>query len=169
MIQNTTNTTLNQLKDIIKVLSSEQFSTPLIILNNSSVGMHVRHILEFYQCLLDGIETGIVNYDMRKRNVKLETQPTYCIEVINEILTYLKKNQENIELCLKGCYCHTEETKQIEVKTSLDRELIYNIEHTVHHLAIIRIGINAIDSSITLNDSVGIASSTIRNKNICAQ
>ncbi|MEJ4087858.1 hypothetical protein [Galbibacter orientalis] len=169
MIQNTTNTTLNQLKEIIKVLSSEQFSTPLIILNNSSVGMHVRHILEFYQCLLDGIETGIVNYDMRKRNVKLETQPTYCIEVINEILTYLKKNQENIELCLKGCYCHTEETIQIEVKTSLDRELIYNIEHTVHHLAIIRIGINAIDSSITLNDSVGIASSTIRNKNICAQ
>jgi len=51
----------------------------------------------------------------------------------------------------------------------LHRELQYNIEHAVHHLAIIKIGVKTLEDSFKLDDNFGIAASTIRNKNACAQ
>src|SRR5881296_3367630 len=37
------------------------------------VGGHLRHILEFYECFLDGIETSHIDYDARKRDEAVES------------------------------------------------------------------------------------------------
>ena len=57
-----------------------------------------------------------------------------------------------------------EEGETMTINTSLHRELQYNIEHAVHHLAIIKIGIKSLEDSFKLDDNFGIAASTIRNK-----
>jgi hypothetical protein len=55
-------------------------------------------------------------------------------------------------------------------QSNIERELMYNIEHTIHHLAIIKIGLNAVAPQIALSEHFGVAPSTIRHKqNICAQ
>ncbi|MDX1476670.1 MAG: hypothetical protein R3301_03155 [Saprospiraceae bacterium] len=54
--------------------------------------------------------------------------------------------------------------------SSLERELIYNIEHTIHHLAIIKIGLAIIAPDIPLPAHFGVAPSTVKYKQgICAQ
>lgn len=169
MIHDTVKINLLHLKNSILKLSSEQFVKPLVLLSDSSIGMHARHIIEFYQCLLIGIESGIVNYDNRERDSELEVSPEYCIKIIDEILIEVNKLSLNVDLVLQTSYCTLDSLNKIDVATSVKRELIYNIEHTIHHLAIIKIGIKALDPLITLDESVGVAVSTIRNKNICAQ
>ena len=52
--------------------------------------------------------------------------------------------------------------------TSFTRELFYCDEHTIHHLALIRVGINEI-GGYQLNESFGVAPSTIKYRQSCAQ
>ncbi|MEL4308712.1 DinB family protein [Joostella sp. CR20] len=168
MIQPTSTNCLHQLQTIITVLTPKQYAMPLSVLNNSSIGMHVRHILEFYQCLISGLETGIVNYDKRKRSLELETQPNFSLQLIHEIKQFLESCTANISLELEASYALTENENPIKTPTNLYRELMYNIEHTVHHLAIIKIGFKTLDCQVEIDENIGVASSTIR-KNICAQ
>jgi len=49
------------------------------------------------------------------------------------------------------------------IKTNALRELAYNIEHAIHHMAIIKIGINEVSPYILLPSAFGVASSTIRH------
>src|SRR5207247_9972892 len=38
----------------------------------ASVGAQYRHVLDHFLCLAEGIRTGQVNYDQRRRNTQLE-------------------------------------------------------------------------------------------------
>ena len=39
----------------------------------ASLGAHYRHVLDHFLCLAEGIRTGQVNYDQRRRNCLLYT------------------------------------------------------------------------------------------------
>jgi uncharacterized damage-inducible protein DinB len=48
--------------------------------------------------------------------------------------------------------------------TTVKRELVYNIEHAVHHMALMKIGIREIAPGISLPADFGIAASTLRHQ-----
>jgi hypothetical protein len=56
----------------------------------------------------------------------------------------------------------------IIISTNYFREVAYNIEHTIHHMALIRVGINE-TTNILLPENFGVASSTIKYRKQCAQ
>lgn len=148
---------LNQLTTVIEKLGNEEYSKPLSTLSDSSIGKHIRHIIEFYQCLFNGIPEGIVDYDKRERNLKLETDPVFTIAIIRTVISQIS-NTKDISLVL-----HTSYENQIsELRSSVFRELFYNIEHATHHLAIIKIGITQHFSHITTDENLGVAYSTIQ-------
>lgn len=122
MLTSIASDTFIQLKYIIDQLSKEQFSEKLELLNNSSIGQHVRHVLEFYICLSQGIKTGYVNYDNRVRNLSLETDPNYAIVILDELsVVFCCDEIEDTVLTnsieYKGVI--------IEANSSVSRELIY--------------------------------------------
>ncbi len=51
MIHEITREKLSELKELLIQLSNDQIAAPIEALHGSTVGMHMRHILEFYQCL----------------------------------------------------------------------------------------------------------------------
>ena len=63
---------LRDLQSLIKQMSPGEFSKPLPVLSFSSIGQHVRHILELYLALEKGHETGIINYDKRKNQFRID-------------------------------------------------------------------------------------------------
>jgi hypothetical protein len=169
MIQQTITNNLEQLKAILFQISKAQFTQLLPVLHYSTIGMHIRHIIEFYQCLLEAETTAIVDYDSRKRNIDLETNPQECIAAIDMIINDLQKNARDFPLQLSVNYS-LHEGESILLKTTFQRELLYNIEHTVHHMAIIKIGIKDLKAdNIAIDEHFGVAISTIRNKKACVQ
>ncbi|MCB0374777.1 MAG: hypothetical protein KDD04_02550 [Sinomicrobium sp.] len=169
MIKETITANFQQLKDILYQLSDEQLSRKLPVLNYSTIGMHIRHIIEFYCCLMESRTTGRVDYDSRKRDIELETRSRKCIAVLDDILDFIATNSQDFPINLKADYSLKKEDPII-LSTTFYRELLYNIEHTVHHMAIIKIGIGELnDAAIRIDENFGVAVSTIRNKTICAQ
>lgn len=155
-------TILNQLLDIAADLSNEEYSKSLLTLNKSSIGQHIRHTIEFYQCLIQGIETGTVNYDQRVRSAEIESNSAYAVECLSKIIQFLDNETKNQKLSLIGNFS-MEEGQDITIETNLFRELAYNHEHAVHHMAIIKIGISEACPSMILPSHFGVAVSTVRH------
>ncbi len=154
-----------QITESVEQLSGEQYNQPSKILFGASIGQHVRHIIELFICLENGYSTGAVNYENRKRDYSIETDKNLAISLLKSI--YLTLNKKNKDLVLEASYSDdTAET--FDIPTNYFREIVYNLEHTVHHMALIRVGITEV-ANIQLPDGFGIASSTLKYRKACAQ
>jgi len=154
-----------QLKDSIKLLSPSQYNQPCRSLSDHTIGQHVRHIVELFQCLEKGYELGTVNYDRRKRDTQIETDGELACKLLDQIGSRL--NRPDKELRLAACF--GDQTDQITLlTTNYFREIAYNLEHAIHHMALMRIGISEL-SDLELSDEYGVASSTLKYRRKCAQ
>lgn len=160
---------LVEIKDLLSGLTKEQYSNKLEILTNASVGQHVRHILEFYQCLFAGGETKTVNYDSRQRDLKIETDLFIAKKTIDEIINALLDVKKDFSVSFKANYSFENEDKSEIIQSSFYRELAYNLEHSIHHQALIKVAITEMKLSRLVKETFGFAPSTIRNLKSCAQ
>ncbi len=164
--------TLSKLSNIqfyLRNLDEALYREPLEILSFASIGEHTRHVLEFYQCLLQESIDGAVNYDRRVRKKLIQEDPTAASNFLSNIIRSLRAININQPLNLEICYDSDQEVTNI-VETSLERELVYNLEHVIHHLAIIKIGISVIAPGMNLPEGFGVAPSTLRfRRNSCVQ
>lgn len=159
---------LTEIKKVLLLLTDEQYSYPSNTLFGATIGQHVRHILEFYQSVFNGLDTKTVNYDNRKRNLLIETDNQYAIQVIDEINASLALDILDETLVLEGNFC-AEEGKETEIKTTLFRELAYCLEHSIHHQALIKVGLLEVNCLSFIDDTFGLAPATIRYRKVCAQ
>jgi len=156
---------LNQLEDSISQLTDDQYCTPVSVLSNTSIGQHVRHVIEFFSELLKGYDGGLVNYDQRQRDHRIETNRTITIQLLQETTSQLVRADKPLRL---SAAFPVHGIAAMEFNTNYQRELLYNLEHTVHHMALIRIGIEAV-SVTRLPVEFGVAESTIQFRHACAQ
>jgi hypothetical protein len=148
---------LESIRTILLQIESDDYTAELNTLKNASVGKHIRHILEFYECLLFNSVNDTVNYDNRKRNILLEENVTFALDFLTEIVDTITTINSNKRLILTSNY----QDQSVSMESSLYREITYNIEHTVHHLAIISIAIPIHFDYINLSANFGYAESTI--------
>jgi hypothetical protein len=154
---------LDDLNQVIDDISSEDYKRPVPVLNGSTIGQHVRHILEFFLCLNDGYFWGVVNYDNRKRNRLIEESKDAAMIYIRKILEAVRIYHLEHGLYLELSY-DEEGEGNVQIYTNYQRELAYNIEHSVHHMALIRIGIKEIAMYVQLPENFGVAVSTVRHQ-----
>lgn len=109
------------------------------------------------------MEEGVVNYDKRNHDQAIETDKFIALSILKEITATINDRTEDTPLTLQVCYNITDENFT-SLTTSYKRELVYNIEHAVHHMAIMKIGVREIAPYIQLPKDFGIAASTIRHQ-----
>lgn len=153
-----TTTVIQELIDFLCIVEMEHYTRPSDILNRATIGQHVRHSIEMYQCLLGGYDDGRVDYSKRKRDIVIESSPDYAVECLRSILKEVEKTDKRMSLF----------NDDNSFFTSFTRELFYCDEHTIHHLALIRVGVKEI-GGYQLNESFGVAPSTIKYRQQCAQ
>jgi len=144
-------------------LKEEQYAKPLDLLNQTSIGKHVRHIVEFYECLNESILLGgCLDYDLRNRNEEYENSPGKVSVALSSIMNKLEQltNLKN-SITLKFMTC-PESTCKTEISSTIERELAYNLEHAIHHMAILKIAIKYYFSECKMDEQFGIAPSTIK-------
>jgi hypothetical protein len=159
---------LNEIKNVLLQLTNDQYTFQSTILFGAAIGQHVRHILEFYQSALKGNETKVINYDNRERSLLIETDTNIAIQVIDEICSKLKEGHSDMHMILEGNFC-AEEGKKIKIETSFLRELAYCLEHSIHHQALIKVGLLEAKCLNYIDDTFGLAPATIRYKKQCVQ
>jgi len=151
---------LNQLESVVEKISPEDFCRPSTVLSGSTIGQHLRHTLEFFICLERGFNEGTINYDKRAHDKQIETDKTMAIFSIGRIRNFIDTEIEDRPLNLEVCY--EPDSEECTIATTYYRELTYNVEHAVHHMAIMKIGIKEIAPYVELPDHFGVAVSTVR-------
>lgn len=152
---------LGQLTDLVSQLSEQDFVKPVDTLGHSTIGQHVRHTLEFFICLEQGFESGLINYDKRAHDKLIESDKFIALSVMSRIYEFVNTQVSDKALWLEAGY-DLDKEDFVTIHTNFLRELVYNIEHAVHHMAIIKIGIREVAPDVKLSHDFGIAASTIR-------
>jgi hypothetical protein len=150
---------LASLKHLIEVLNHHQFTHKVEHLGNASIGGHTRHIIELLQCAIDGHHSGTVDYINRKRNLDIETNKEIALSVLASLEQYYQLPDKKLYLtidCIDGAI-------EPIVTTTYFREIVYNIEHTIHHLALIKVALIELKLNL-VDNNFGMAYSTIKYK-----
>ncbi|HVU54516.1 MAG TPA: hypothetical protein VHD83_05645 [Puia sp.] len=145
-----------QLGELLGQLSDEEYCQPIAILSGATIGQHVRHILECFQELEAGYYRGDVNYDLRKRDRLLETDRELVFLQMAFAEGALRKADKPLQL-----HAAFDEGIEAALSSTYYRELMHNLDHAIHHMAMIRIGVTAFPC-VVLPEDFGVAYSTLK-------
>lgn len=156
------NNSLKELIDLLTQLSDEDYTNKCEALSHATVGEHTRHIIEMFQCLDNFYDSGVVNYDKRQRNILIQSSTDFAIQNISSIQKAIDKTNKNLFLqqIIDG--------EEILIESNYNRELLYNLEHCIHHQALIKVAILQC-KSVVIDPNFGVARSTIEYRNRCVQ
>lgn len=146
---------LNDLYKLLLRLRTHDYLLRSVMLGNISIGQHTRHIIELVQCLQQGYDEGCVNYDNRKRDFRIETDLHFAISCIENC-------NQNLVLKDRPLLLIQDNDLLKSVNTSYYRELIYNSEHAIHHMALIRVALREMDLDL-VGEHFGVAQATIKH------
>jgi uncharacterized damage-inducible protein DinB len=128
---------------------------------SGSVGAHVRHCLDHVRAVVDAAKHGMLSYDSRERDTALEHGRTLGIRALREQghrLEALVDCPSDRPMCLEAQVdCNG---GAVEVTSSLGRELVFVLQHTIHHQAIVALLLAA--RGISIPPRFGYAPSTVR-------
>ena len=159
-IKNASLKVLGQLKSLIEQLNDKQYAEKSPLLLGGSIGKHTRHVLEFYDIFIYSYYTGIINYDQRERNENYEKYREIAIQKIEEICEGVLKIDEDFSIILEANYSGYNGFVN-RIQTSVLRELAHNLEHSIHHMAIIKIAVMHQYPKVDIGDGFGVAFSTL--------
>ncbi len=144
-------------------IGDETYARPLEGEFTASFGAHYRHVLDHFLCLAEGIRTGQVNYDQRRRNPQLESSVT-CARLTTEDLIDEFRGLSS-EILQRACAVTYSvgygETEAEAVRSNLAREVIFCVGHAIHHYAILRILCAGV--GLKLPHEFGVAPSTLKH------
>jgi hypothetical protein len=104
----------------------------------------------------------LINYDKRGHDKLIETDKVIALNAIRRIRRFIVATNNDCALRLDVGYdLHSEDC--VTIQTNYFRELTYNIEHAVHHMALIKIGIREVAPYVNLSSDFGVAVSTLRH------
>lgn len=154
VIHNQLSEQLNNLELLLQTLSLEQYMYKSKYLTNATIGAHTRHIIELLQCALKGYETERIDYINRHRDLKIETNIELALSLIVTLKQQSLFNDKIVQIV---------NDDGTTVYSSFYRELVYNIEHIIHHLALIKVSLIELNFK-PIDENFGMAYSTIQYK-----
>ncbi len=143
--------------DLLDDNSYNYKATPYV---QSSIGEHLRHILDMYLALIRQPQTRVIDYDHRRRGAPVESDLKAGISELQNIHSWLTTlNAVNLDKPVTILSETSVSTQKIcELPSSLRRELLFVASHTIHHLAIIKV--IATHANIATGEHLGYAPAT---------
>jgi hypothetical protein len=157
---------LEQSLSLLESLRDDAFTRVEPRLHARGIGPHLRHNVDHYRSLLDGLPTGRVDYDARERDPRLETDRVYAIAQTEDLIRQLDRlvalDADTPVAVKMDC---GEEIEQW-VQSTLGRELEFLLSHAVHHYALVAfiVRLQGLDPPADF----GVAPSTLRYQQSCA-
>ena len=110
---------------------------------------------------MEGVKTGCINYDDRRRNQRLEADLAYARVATDNLRHMLEWRLP--EAARRRCTVRYTvgygESKPLLIQSTFERELAFCVSHAVHHFAIVRL--ICAQMRVSLPVEFGIAPSTL--------
>jgi hypothetical protein len=162
---NNTLKTVEQGCALVMIMSDTAYTTsPAALPKASTVGAHFRHVLEHLQLLSAGLASGHVNYDLRKRDRRIEIDREFAVGLMrNEIKALKALEPANLDAPLTVVHHTCPQSEPHEAMSSGARELMFILSHTNHHWALARLLVELHQD--TVPETFGYMPSTVRHMN----
>ena len=146
---------LNRGVNLLNSINDEQYANNSTAPYYSSIGIHMRHILDVFDCIFKGIEAKKIDLTARERNELAETKVAVGLAYFDQIMSQLKEIQ-------LGDLDQMVEVKDdlglgmVTANYTLAAALIQAHSHAIHHFASIgyiisQMGINLPDGDFGYN------------------
>src|SRR5262249_31610789 len=150
---------LRQALALVERLGDKEYAASPAGLSPHRAGAHLRHVLEFYECFLNGLDSGRIDYDARKRDESIENSRQAAaakIEAIIRRLTAISARDADSIVTVRV----EDGAADAWLLSSIGRELQVLRSHTIHHFALMAITLQA--HGVPLDADFGVAPSTLR-------
>lgn len=129
---------LDQLQEFIVGLDPQSYQQGSKPLFDSTIGQHLRHILDIYHALIRDIHNPLIDYDIRQRGIPLETDKNEGIIALNTIRQWLTAlTPADLERPVRiSSEVDIAEQRCATFQSSFGRELLFASTHAIHHLAL---------------------------------
>ncbi len=148
---------LNQVSSLIELAPEAAYQSPPEGMT-SSIGRHVRHVLDHYIAFQSGLESGEVDYDMRSRDSAVEKDSALAQEQIASVIDWIKAQISHDKPVQMKTEVSVNEQECVVINSSLQRELIYLLNHTLHHAAYVSLMLRKM--GINIDAHIGVAPAT---------
>jgi uncharacterized damage-inducible protein DinB len=130
---------LESLREVITTLPRDLYNAAPSRASGS-IGGHVRHCLDHVRALVAARGAADLTYDARLRGTAIETEPWAAVDEIDRLtleVEDLTVRATEDRVRLNGLTHRS--GAAVEVQTTIGRELMFLVQHTLHHAAIIAI------------------------------
>ncbi len=167
--------TLAQGELLLASVSNEQYGQKVPVAFNASIGEHYRHALEHVILLIaqhpeSSTYTPVLDYDLRPRDPRIQTDRSFAMSRTQELRADLKAwTHETLfhPITLKGKTSYDPAAPSVEIASNLSREVMFVISHSVHHYALIGLMCGLLE--IPLPEGFGVAPSTLKHQSTAAK
>jgi len=154
---------LRQARELLEQIPDSAYTASPASIAPHRVGGHLRHILEFYECFLQGLDSSHIDYDARRRDLAIETNRRTALAKIDSIIHALRT--ERMLLSDGIIWVRMEDAGALAVAeafmiSSTGRELQALSSHTIHHFALIAMTLRT--QGYEVDRDFGMAPSTLR-------
>ncbi|MCC6293252.1 MAG: hypothetical protein IT164_11430 [Bryobacterales bacterium] len=153
---------LRQALALLVTISDEHFATTPERMAPHRVSGHLRHIIEFYECLLDGLVCSHVDYDSRQRDPSIERSRQAAMARIRSLIGRLETAPDLMGDALLFVRAEDAEALRLSdpfLTSSVARELMTLSSHTIHHFALIATTLRG--HGVQVDANFGVAPSTL--------
>jgi len=146
---------LNRGINLLNSISDQEYSNNSTAPYYSSIGVHMRHILDVFSCVVQGIEEGEIDLSSRQRNELAERKVSVGLDYFEQIISQLNDiNSEDLDKVVK--VKDDLGLGMVTANYTLAAALIQAHSHAIHHFASIgyiisQLGINLPDSDFGYN------------------
>ena len=132
---------VQQARQFLSAISQPEYVAVLKPHLMGSAGAHMRHVLDHYLALKNGVADGLVNYNKRHRHSEVESLPEIALQAWQEITEWLHEICESAMDMPLHVITETsvEHTEYVQVPSTLARELVFVSSHAVHHFSIMAV------------------------------
>jgi hypothetical protein len=103
----------------------------------AAIGPHLRHCVDHMQCLLRGLESGVVDYDAREREEILEIDASRMRQRLARLADELREiDPAGLRRPLRVRMTAALGSPPETVESNLEREIVFLSGHNIHHIAI---------------------------------
>jgi len=136
IIVSSINANLNNAISLINTLDISVYTNESVGPYFSSIGSHIRHVLDFFDCVVDGLDSNFIDLTARKRDESISTNKTAAVEHIYKLqetlMSYIDVNTDYL--------IHVADDMgqgKVTVDYTLESILLHANSHAVHHFATI--------------------------------